>query len=601
MKKLLGIIFSFVSIIVLNGQTEKKITILHTNDLHSHIIGFGPELAYTPLTVNDDKTIGGFARIATIIKDEKEGNEGTTLVIDAGDFLMGTLFQALEKETGFQLRLMNTMGYDVTCLGNHEFDFGPEWLASMISAANDKGKIPSILIGNTVFDRKDNRDDGLEKLLSGNVICRKLILVKDGIKFGLFSIIGKNAVDDSPRAIPLTFEKQTSFAKKMVKELRDEKCDIIICVSHSGVTKDKSGAWGGEDVELAKKVRGIDLIIGGHTHTKLDQPIIVNGIPIVQTGEYGEFVGRISLTYSNKHLKVKDYKLIPVDDKIPGDKNINQLVQEQKERITAEILKPLGLNYDKPVAETRFILEGNESGNFMASNLGPLVADAIQYYINKHGGKGTDVSMVAAGVLRDRILVGKLTAPDIFRVMSLGSGNDNVPGYALSRMYVTGKELKSILEILQVAYKSSPDYYCYYSGIRVEYNPEKGLLKKIKKIEIVHSDGSLINVDFSKKNKALYSVTANSYMVEFMGIIKKMSFGLIKVIPKDVSGNKIKDMKTAVIDMDENRPGVQEGKEWLALLDYLTSMQDTDGDKIPDIDQKYNVPIKTFIQVKAYK
>ncbi|HZY25372.1 MAG TPA: 5'-nucleotidase C-terminal domain-containing protein, partial [Bacteroidales bacterium] len=510
-------------------------------------------------------------------------------------------FQALEKETGFQLRLMNTMGYDVTCLGNHEFDFGPEWLASMISTANVKGKIPSILIGNTIFDKKDNRDDGLEKLLSDNVVCRKLTMVKDGIKFGLFSIIGKNAVDDSPRALPVTFEKQTSFAKKMVKELRDEKCDIIICVSHSGVEKDKNGAWGGEDVELAKKVMGIDLIIGGHTHTKLDQPIIVNGIPIVQAGEYGEFVGRISLTYSNKHLKVGDYKLIPVDDKISGDKNINQLVQEQKERITAEILKPLGLNYDNPVAESRFILEGNESGNFMASNLGPLVADAIQYYVNKHGGKGTDVSMVAAGVLRDKILVGKLTAPDIFRVMSLGSGNDNVPGYGLSRMYVTGKELKSILEILQVAYKSSPDYYCYYSGIRVEYNPDKGLLKKIKKIEIVHSDGSLINVDFSKKNKSLYSVTANSYMVEFMGIIKKMSFGLIRVIPKDAAGNKIEDMKTAVIDMDENRLGVQEGKEWLALLEYLASMEDDDGNKIPDIDQKYNVPIKTFIQVKASK
>jgi 5'-nucleotidase/UDP-sugar diphosphatase len=601
MKKILGIIFSFLSFIALNGQTEKKITILHTNDLHSHVIGFGPELAYTPQTVNDDKTIGGFARIATIIKDEKGRNEGTTLVIDAGDFLMGTLFQAIEKETGFQLRLMNSMGYDVTCLGNHEFDFGPEWLASMITAAHDKGKIPAILIGNTEFNRNDNRDDGLEKILSDNVVCRKLIIVKDGIKFGLFSIIGKDAVNDSPKALPLTFSKQTSFAKKMVKELRNEKCDIVICVSHSGLEKDKSGAWGGEDVELAKKVKGIDLIIGGHTHTKLDQPLIVNGIPIVQAGEYGEFVGRISLSYSQNKLRVVDYKLIPVDDKILGDKAINQLVADQKERITAEILKPLGLNYDKPVAEAPFILEGNEMGNFMASTLGPLVADAIHYYVNKHSVKGTDVSMVAAGVLRDKILIGKQTAPDIFRVMSLGSGNDNVPGYALSRMYVTGKELKNILEILQVAYKSSPDYYCYYSGLRVEYNPDKGLLKKIKKIDIIHSDGSVINVDFSKKNKSLYSVTANSYMVEFMGIIKKMTYGLIKVIPKDSGGKKIADMKTAVIDMDESRSGIQEGKEWLALMEYIESMQDVDGDNIPDIDQKYNVPIKAFIQVKAYK
>jgi 5'-nucleotidase len=228
-----------------------------------------------------------------------------------------------------------------------------------------------------------------------------------------------------------------------------------------------------------------------------------------------------------------------------------------------------------------------------------LVADAIQFYVNRHGGKGTDVSMVAAGVLRDRILPGILTAPDIFRVMSLGSGEDDVLGYALSRMYVTGKELKNILEILQVAYKSSPDNYCYYSGIRIEYDPDKGLLKKIKKIDIVHSDGRVVNVDFSKKNKTLYSVTANSYMLEFMGIIKKMSFGLINVSPKDEAGNKIKDMKTAVIDMDENRAGVQEGKEWLALVEFLGSMRDTNGNGITDIDKKYAVPVKCLFQVKT--
>jgi 5'-nucleotidase len=385
----------------------------------------------------------------------------------------------------------------------------------------------------------------------------------------------------------------------MVKELHTQKCDIIICISHSGVAKEKNGEWGGEDVELAKAVKGIDLIIGGHSHTKLDKPLIVNGVPIVQTGEYGQFVGRISLTYSDRNLRVDNYELIPVDDKIMGDKKINQLVIEQKEQITRDILKPLGLEYDKPVAETNFMLEGNETGDFMASNLGPLVADAIHFYVNRHSSKGTDVSMVAAGVIRDRIMPGILTAPDIFRVMSLGSGDDNVPGYALSRMYVTGKELKSILEILQVAYKSSPDDYCYYSGLRVEYNPEKGLLKKIKKIGIVHSDGSVVNVDFSKKNKTLYSVTANSYMLEFMGIIKKMSFGLINVVPKDIVGNKVKDMKTLVIDVDESRVGVQEGKEWLALMEYLSSMKDINGNGIPDIDQKYNVPIKCFFNVKA--
>ena len=363
--------------------------------------------------------------------------------------------------------------------------------------------------------------------------------------------------------------------------------------------KDKNGEWGGEDVDLARAVRGINLIVGGHSHTKLEQPLIINGIPIVQTGEFGQFVGRLSLTYSNGNLKVDGYRLIPVDDKIMGDKNVNQLIDEQKERISAEILKPLGIDYFKPVAETDFVLEGNDGSDFINSNLGPIVADAIHYSVNNHTGQGTDVSMVAAGVLFDKIMPGVQTAPDIFRVVPLGSGNDNVPGYPLSRTYFTGRELKSIMEILLVAYKSSPDNYCYYSGLRVEYNPDKGLLKKIKKIEILHSDGRTINVDLSKKNKNLYSVTANSYMLGFIGIIKKMSFGLINVVPKDVAGNKVKDMKTTVIDMDEKTEGVQEGKEWLALLEFLSSMKDTNGNGIPDIDKKYAVPVRCFFPVKA--
>jgi 5'-nucleotidase / UDP-sugar diphosphatase len=599
MRKTLVFLIWFISIHSLSAQTEKKITILHTNDLHSRLIGYAPESAYSPLTVNDDKTLGGFARIAAIFKTEKERNTGTTLVLDAGDFMMGTLFPSLEIKTGFQLRLMKEMGYDAIGVGNHEYEFGPEWLAAFISISAKKGEIPPLLIGNAKFDKKDSRDDALEKLFADNIVSRKLILTKDGIKFGIFSILGIDAVDVAPKAAPVTFEKQSSFAKKMVKELQSEKCNIIICISHSGVSKNKNGEWGGEDVELAKAVKGIDVIIGGHTHTRLDQPVIVNGIPIVQTGEFGQFVGCLSFTYSADKLKVGSYKLIPVDDKITGDEHINNLIEEQKEKINLEILRPLGMDYNKPVVETGFTLEGNDGGDYVNSNIGPFIADAIHFYVNNHSRKGTDVSLVAAGMIFDKILPGIQTAPDIFRVMPLGSGKDDIPGYALSRLYVTGRELKSILEILQVASKSKPAEYCYYSGMRVNYDPEKGLLKKIKKIEIIHSDGSLINVDFSKKNKYLYSLTADSYMLEFIGIIKKLSFGLINVVPKDGDGNKVIDMKTTVIDMDENHDGIQEGKEWLALIEFLSSMKDTNGDGIPDIDQKYAVPVKCFFPVKT--
>jgi 5'-nucleotidase / UDP-sugar diphosphatase len=596
MKKSLFLLFLTGFFLPVSAQTEKKIVILHTNDLHSRLQGFGPESSYTPLTINDDKTVGGFARIATVLKNEKEANKGITLVLDAGDFFMGTLFPEVEKETGFQLRLMKDMGYDALGLGNHEYEFGPGWLAAVIEKSRQKGEIPSILVGNSIFDRKDSADNGLKKLQQENVIQRKLIISRDGIKFGIFSILGKDAVRVAPEAAPVTFASRISFARKMVKELKNEKCDIIICLSHSGVSKEKNGEWGGEDVELARKVAGINIIISGHTHTKLDKPLIVNGIPIVQAGEFGQNVGRLSLIYSDGKLKVDDYKLIAIDDRIMGDKNINQLIDEQKARLSSDLLKPLGMQYDRPVTETDFVLEGNDVGNYTGSNLGPIVADAIQYYVNNHSIRGTDVSMTAAGMLFDRILPGIQTAPDLFRVVPLGSGKDNVPGYALSRLYITGKELKSVLEILQVAYKSSPGYYCYYSGIRVSYNPDKRIFKKIKKIEIIHPDGRISNVDFSRRNKSLYSITASSYMLKFIGIIKKMSFGLVNVVPKDFSGRPVRDMDEAVIDMDENKDGVQEGKEWLALIQFLESMKDTNGDGIPDIDRKYSVPVKTFFQ-----
>jgi 5'-nucleotidase/UDP-sugar diphosphatase len=594
MKRILLFSLLILSILKLAAQNEKKLLILHTNDLHSRITGYAPESLYTPLTTNDDNTSGGFARIATIIKNEKESFDGTTLVLDAGDFLMGTLFQAMETRNGFQLRLMKLMGYDVGCLGNHEFDYGPEKTAEIISRSAEGGEIPVLLLSNAVFDPEDSSDDALEKLFNSGIIKRKYVMERDGMKIGFFSLMGKVAADNAAFAKPVRFAGQKSVAKRMVRELKKEKCDIIICLSHSGVSKDKKGNIAGEDVKLAKKVKGINVIISGHTHTKLNSPVIVNGTVIVQAGEYGEYVGKLSLIYREGKTEADNYTLIPVDDRIAGDLEINDLVVNQKRLIDEEILIPAGMSYEKSIVETDFLLECDWEDDFAESNLGPLVADAIHSYINRNTKTGTDISLVAAGVIRDKILPGLQSASDIFRIMSMGSGNDDVPGYPLARLYVTGKELKRILEILQIAYKIAPENYCFYSGIRVNYDPDKGMLRKINRIDIVNPDGTMTNVDFSRKNTSLYSITANSYILEFVGIIKKMSFGLINVVPKDESGNPVTDMKKAVIDLDEIAEGVQEGKEWLALIEYFSMMKDLDGNGVPDIDPKYKTSIKTF-------
>lgn len=597
MKRIPGFLLFLIFILPVSAQKETKIIILHTNDLHSRLLGYSPESTYTPLTVNDDKTVGGFARIASILKSEQGDNSAVTLVMDAGDFMMGTLFPHQEIKNGFQLRLMKEMGYDVVAMGNHEYEFGPEWIGSVIHKSAEMGSIPVILSGNARFEEHDPRDNSLENDYASNLIRSNVILTKGGLKIGIFSILGKDAVNVAPASAPVTFEKQISFAREMVSELGKEGCDIVICLSHSGVTKSDDGMWKGEDVGLAQKVKGIDVIISGHTHTKLDQPIIVNGIPIVQTGEYGQFVGKLSATFKEGKLIVDDYRLIPVDDRIVGDRRINDLILRDKDEVASDIKRRTGIDYDKPVAESSFRIEGDATSDFKTSNLGPMVADAIQYYVNNSGGKGTDISLVAAGVLFDHIVPGVLTAPDVFRITPLGSGFDSIPGYALSRVYVTGKELKNIFEVLQIAYKSSPDNYCYYSGVRVQYDPERRILKKIKKIEIIKADGTSSDVDFSSKNKTLYSITADSYILKFTSIIKKMSFGLIKVDPKDKDGIVISDMKSAVIDMDDQKEGIQEGKEWLAMIKYLRSMADTNGNGIPDIDPKYATAIQSFFPV----
>jgi 5'-nucleotidase len=593
--KIMFLLLVLLSVITgTSAQSVKKIVILHTNDLHSRLYGFWPEASYSPDVTGNDSTRGGFSRIAAILKNEREKNPGITLTIDGGDFLMGTLFHALEERTGFQLRLMNLMGYDVVVTGNHEYDFGPERLARIIKTSDDMGEIPPVLAGNAVFTDKDTGDDQLEKLLTDGLIKRSIVLERDGLRIGVFSVMGKDAEDVAPLSRPVKFSRQKSFARKMVRELKNEKCEIIICVSHSGITRDKNGQWEGEDVRLARKVKGIDLIISGHTHSTLPEPLVVRDIPIVQTGEYGKNIGRLSMIYRDGKLFVEGYSLIPVDDNVQGDPEIERIIGEQRDLIDSLLLSPLNISYQKPVAESDFLLECNEYGDFMNSNLGPMIADAIHAYINKHSENGTDVSMVAVGVIRDRIIPGILTSPDVFRIMSLGSGSDNIPGYPLSRIYVTGRELKSVLEILQVAYKSSPSNFCFYSGLRVRLDPEKGLLRKILKIEIEEPSGATTEVDFSKENKTLYSISANSYMLEFIGIIKKMSFGLINVVPKDSEGEPITDMKDAVIDMNSSVDGIQEGKEWLALMEFIGSMEDTDGDGIPDISRKYSVPVSVF-------
>lgn len=578
-----------------NGQ---KLIILHTNDLHSRLDGFAPANNYSPLSIKDDNTIGGFSRIATLIKNEQYNNPDNLLVLDDGDFLMGTIYHYMEEFNGFQLALMKEMGFDFVAIGNHEFDFGPIKLSAIIEKSIESGDIPELLLSNAEFNDDDDGDDSMEKFYQNGVIKRSTIIERSGIKIGLFSLLGKDADDVAPMAAPISFTNQIRASKKMVKQLKKEGADIVICLSHSGVERDKKGRWAGEDVKLAKRVKGLDIIISGHTHTELPDPLRVKQTIIVQTGDFGRNLGRMELSVSNDNIELINYELISIDDSIMGDKKIQSLIDGQKAMIKEKLFAPLGYDPYSVLIQSGFELECDEyGGNLESSNLGPLVADAIHNYINTRSETGSDITMVAAGVIRDKITPGLLSIQDLFRVMSLGSGDDEIPGYPLATVYLSGVEIKRVMEILLVSSKSSPSNYCYYSGVEADLDPEKGLLKKISAINIVDSEGNRSPVDFNKKSTELYSVSANAYMLKFIGIIKKTTFGLVKVLPKLADGSPVEDMSATLIDFDNSLPGVQEGKEWIALVEYLKSMKDSDGDGIPELSEFYRSPPPRLIPV----
>ena len=175
---------------------KKTFTILHTNDMHSSFIGMGPAADYTPFTLNDDADPGRVRASGRVDRQAKEArnDQGPVLVLDAGDYSMGTAFGAATRETGGELQLMSRMGYDATTFGNHEFDLGPDGLGKSIGVAAKAGRIPAVVASNTHFTKDDATLADLQRLAKEGVIRRYVVIERGGLRFGLFGVLGKEAM-----------------------------------------------------------------------------------------------------------------------------------------------------------------------------------------------------------------------------------------------------------------------------------------------------------------------------------------------------------------------------------------------------------------------
>lgn len=277
MKRLSFIFLLTAFSIVVYAQESKRLVILYTNDTHSII---------EPMPANDSKfpDMGGMERRAAYIETVRHDNP-YVLLLQAGDIVQGTpYYNTFQGKV--EIELMNSMKYDASCLGNHEFDLGLESLSQLVQWA----KFP-FLAANYDFNQT----------LLQNKIKDYAIVEKGGVKIGIFGIgINPEGLIAKKNYAGMQFLSPLETGNKIADYLKQEKkCDLVICLSHLGYYNEKDSKKIG-DIQLAFGSKNIDIIIGGHTHTNLFTPDRVknqngNEVVITQMGKNGIFVGRLDI------------------------------------------------------------------------------------------------------------------------------------------------------------------------------------------------------------------------------------------------------------------------------------------------------------------
>ena len=582
-------------------------TVLHTNDMHSSLIGVAPSSDYQPDVLGQDGTRGGYARLATVIAQRRAVCQelGPVLVLDGGDYSMQTAFGAAIRETGgAELKLMSQMGYDATTFGNHEFDSGPECLAESIAKAHQAGRAPTVIASNTVFTGRDLSLAGLQHLVETGAVRRHLVIERGGLRFGVFGVIGEEATFYTEGKGAVTFTDAFETAKEMVELLRNtEKVDVIIALSHGGLIRNPDGSYtDGDDVSLARKVPGIDIVVGGHSHTELGAPIIVEGrTPVVQSGRYGRNLGELVVTIQADKLTVDSYALYPVDATVLGDRAITEEIEGYKPIVTEAVFASRGYAIDQPLVIVPRDLPNDFTDNLAMTPLANFVTDAAR------AATGADIALSANGMVREGLAKGRSgvqTVYDVFTLAPLGAGVvDQTAGSALVTAYFTGLEIKHILEFMLVDNPNHPgEFYPRASGMRFRYDPGRPQFDVVTAIEVGDLDHGYTPIDITGTDERLYSLTTPLYVGAILLTIPTITKGALTLVAKGKDGDTLTsrvealerprsstpDLLTPHHTIDKaslataNPDGtIREIKEWQAVMDHLRRLPVNDGDDLP--------------------
>ncbi|ASW42439.1 5'-nucleotidase C-terminal domain-containing protein [Clostridium isatidis] len=428
------------------------ITILHTNDTHGR--------------VKADSSIIGIDTISAIKK-----SINNSILVDVGDTLHGLPFATMNKGEDI-VALMKLAGYDVMTPGNHDFNYGYERLLELADMASTGLNSFPIISANVI---KDNTT-----LLDANYIKEV-----DGVKLGFFGLTTpETAFKTNPNNVKgLEFASPIESAKKQVEELKAKGADIIVALAHIGTDESSEIV----STMIAKEVEGIDIIIDGHSHSNYPTGFEAdNGTLIVSTGEYGANLGQVIITFNKDTNKITNKIASLIPKATAATQNPDEIVAQKIE----EINEAQNAILSKVVGVSKVVLDGaRENVRTGETNLGNLITDAMLYVT------GAEIAITNGGGIRATINAGEITKQDVVSVLPFGN--------FIVTKYLTGAQIKDILEHGVKDYPATAGHFPHVAGINFVFDAEKAPGERIVSIKI---NGKDIDMD------AKYLVAANDFM-----------------------------------------------------------------------------------------
>lgn len=456
-------------IVTLKNPIDKqpfKLTVMHTNDTHAHL--------------------DNIARRITAIKQVRQANPNS-LLLDAGDVFSGTLYFS-EFNGLADLEFMNLAGYDAMTFGNHEFDKGTATLANFVKEA----KFPFVS-ANVDFSKDDNLKARFNNSVSSNPENGKIYngIVKEvnGEKIGIFGLTTAETKNISSPGKDVVFEDYIEEAEKAVEAFEAQGVNKIIALTHIGY----NDGGGDNDLTLAKEVEGIDVIVGGHSHDKLAEPVVdetgEEPTIIVQANEYSKYLGTLDVEFDeNGEVISHAGKLIEIDKKV----NNTYELQDDPEaaQILAEKYKPTVVEKQNTVVGQAAVdlIGGNPPARVGETNLGNLITDGMLAKA-KTINPDTVIALQNGGGIRATVPAGNITLAKILEVMPFGN--------SLGLMRLTGAEIK---EALEFSVKDAPKPFGGFlqvSGMKFTYDSRKPAGERVLTLE-VNEGGNYVPLDPAK-------------------------------------------------------------------------------------------------------